>query len=74
MYFWTDTGENTYHIVKQYPAGSETSCYVNPMNEREAALRKGFHSIHATAFLPLIITVMGLILIAASVYPERKQQ
>jgi hypothetical protein len=46
-------------LVRKYPAGAGTFCYVNPANPAEAVLRRDSLLVGLVVFFPLIFIVIG---------------
>lgn len=62
-------------IVDAHPAGSETSCYVDPDNPSEAVIDRSFPGELWFGLLPLIFVLVGLSgMIGAPVYQARQNR
>jgi uncharacterized protein DUF3592 len=48
-------------VVDQYPAGAQTTCYVNPADPSEAVLKRGFSARYLVGLVGLIFLLPGLI-------------
>src|SRR5262245_29660475 len=62
-YDFTDFFSNGYEskaaIVAQYPAGSESFCYVNPKNKSQSVLNRGFSPTLLPGMLTLVFVAIG---------------
>lgn len=57
-------------IVKLYPAGKKTFCYVNPGNPGEAVMSREFRSgLWILGIVPIFFGLLGLFGLAANLYP-----
>jgi hypothetical protein len=58
---YTGSGEysETQRLVQEYPAGSSTSCYVNPTNAGEAVLKRDSLMLGLVFLFPLVFVVIG---------------
>ena len=55
-----DTKADVEAMVKRYPAGAETVCYVNPDNPKDSVLQRGFRPALLVALIPLGMVLVGL--------------
>ena len=46
-------------IVRQYPAGKQTFCYIDPANPEEAVISTEFRGDYLFALIPLLFVVVG---------------
>ncbi|HEY7863544.1 MAG TPA: DUF3592 domain-containing protein, partial [Thermoanaerobaculia bacterium] len=51
--------EGKAEVVARYPAGSETTCYVNPEDPTEAVLHRGFTKMYLVALVPILFMLVG---------------
>ena len=58
-YSGSDQYSKTQELVRRYPAGLETSCYVNPADPGQAVLRRDSLLIGLVFFFPLIFVLIG---------------
>jgi hypothetical protein len=49
-------------IVRRYPAGTRTTCYVNPRDESEAVLTRGASRSLTFGLAPIVFFAAGLFL------------
>jgi len=59
--------EGKARIVKNYPAGSQAVCYVNPDDPAEVVLKPGLGWSALFALIPLVFFVVGLVVLMAGV-------